>query len=95
MEASRRALKSAGRERVRLESACSRWCPEMWIGTVPLGFRSGRKVEVRLMMRWMSRGSAEVASVLDSYSCAENTFHRKRKLMKHLLQIFTGLQFLN
>lgn len=78
MEASRRALKSAGRGWVRLESACSRRCPEMWIGMVPLGFRSGRKVEARLMMRWGSRRSADLGSVLDSYSCAENAIQGKK-----------------
>lgn len=71
MEASRRALMSERRVRERLESACSRCCPEMWVESVRLdSSRSETLLESRQMARLIYRGRTDLQPELDNRSDA-------------------------
>ncbi len=71
MEASRRALMSERRARERLESACSRCCPEMWIEAVRLdSSRSETLLESRQTGRSRPRGRTDLQPELDNRSDA-------------------------
>lgn len=77
VEVSQRLLKSLDKVKVRLESTCIHRSPEMWIGLVLMGFRSGLKVEVHLMMKQKSQGLADLRSVLGNYSYAAWVNHKQ------------------
>ncbi len=68
LEASRRALMSERRARERLESACSRCCPEMWVRLD--SSCSETLLESRQMSRSWPRGRTDPQPELDNRSDA-------------------------